>query len=750
MIEEKDSVSQERSEQESRAVLDSDREGFSDKEDSEPIVRSDFRDPQYFINRELSWIDFNERVLEEAEDESNPLLERLKFLAIFSSNLDEFFMIRFAGLKEQVDVGVVELAADGLTPAEQIAEISRKVKPLVERQVDCLMNDVLPRLEEEGIRIAKLDTLPDEEKERLHEYFNLEVLPLLTPLGVDPGRPFPHLQNRSLNLGFVIRQSSELARGTTLHFAVVQLPGVLERFLPVDKSADGWTYLLLEDLVTKHADALFPGMEVVSATTFRVTRDADIEIAEEEADDLLKVMEEQIRRRKWGKAVRLQVDSAIQPEVREMLVDSLDVDPDDIYETRGIGNIVDFMSFLKIDRRDLKDPPFTGRTLSSFKDEDRSIFSVIRSGNILLHHPFDSFSAVVDFIKGAAVDPKVLGIKQTLYRTGNDSPIVEALIKAAENGKQVTALVELKARFDEEKNIEWAKRLEQAGVHVVYGLVGLKTHSKVLMVVRKDDTGLPRIYLHMSTGNYNPSTARLYTDMGLFTADPDLGYDAINLFNYLTGYSANVNWRKAVMAPLNLRKRTIEMIRREIEKSTPENPGRIIAKMNSLVDAQIIRELYAASQAGVRIDLLIRGICCLRPGMPGISENITVRSIVGRFLEHTRIVYFANGGDEEIYLTSADWMPRNLNRRVEMMFPVEAEENRDQIRSILELYLADTRKARELQADGSYLRVTPDEGEESFSAQEALLTLTAEQIRGDARNAQLIPRAVRNRLTIKE
>ncbi len=715
---------------------------------SVPIVRSDFRDPQYFINRELSWIDFNERVLEEAEDRSNPLLERLKFLAIFSSNLDEFFMIRFAGLKEQVSVGVVELAADGLTPAEQIAEISRKVKPLVERQVDCLMNDVLPGLEAEGIRMARLESLPEEEQARLHEYFAQEVLPLLTPLGVDPGRPFPHLQNRSLNIGFVIRQEAELARGTTLHFAVVQLPGVLDRFISVNKSEPGYTFLLLEELVKKHAYALFPGMEIVSETTFRVTRDADIEIAEEEADDLLKVMEEQIRRRKWGKAVRLQVDAGIQPDVREMLVDSLDVDRDDVYETRGIGNIVDFMNLLKIDRRDLKDPPFTGRSLASFKDEDRSIFSVIRSGNILLHHPFDSFSAVVDFIKGAAADPKVLGIKQTLYRTGNDSPIVEALIKAAENGKQVTALVELKARFDEEKNIEWAKRLEQAGVHVVYGLVGLKTHSKVLMVVRKDDTGLPRIYLHMSTGNYNPSTARLYTDMGLFTADPDLGYDAINLFNYLTGYSANVNWRKVVMAPLNLRKRTIELIRREVEKSTPEKPGHIIAKMNSLVDPEIIRELYAASQAGIQIELLIRGICCLRPGLPGISETITVRSVVGRFLEHTRIVYFGNGGEEEIYLTSADWMPRNLNRRVEMMFPVEEKENREQIVSILALYLADTRKARELQADGSYLRVQPEEGEESFSAQETLLMMTAEQIRDDARDAQLIPRAVRNRLKL--
>ncbi len=725
-------------------------EGVEQSDEAGAQVRTDFRDPQYFINRELSWIDFNERVLEEAEDESNPLLERLKFIAIFSSNLDEFFMIRVAGLKEQVSVGVVELAADGLTPAEQLSAMSAKLKPLVKRQVDCLTDHVLPALAAEGIALKSLETLDPGEQERLHEYFMLEVLPLLTPLGVDPGRPFPHLLNRSLNVGFMIRQKEHGSQGSGHHFAVVQLPGVLDRFIPVDQSGPGQSFLALEELVQAHANALFPGMEIVSSTSFRVTRDADIEIAEEEADDLLKVMEEQIRRRKWGKAVRLQVDEGIEPDVRQMLIESLEVEEGDLYETRGIGNLADFMSWLKIDRRDLKDPPFTGRSLSSFRDDERSIFSVIRSGNILLHHPFDSFSAVVDFIKGAAADPKVLGIKQTLYRTGSDSPIVEALIKAAENGKQVTALVELKARFDEEKNIEWAKRLEQAGVHVVYGLVGLKTHSKILMVVRKDDTGLPRIYLHMSTGNYNPATARLYTDMGLFTADPDMGYDAINLFNYLTGYSANVNWRKLTMAPLNLRSRAVQLIQREVEKSTPEKPGRIIAKLNSLVDAAIIRELYAASQAGVEIDLLIRGVCCLRPGLPGISDNIRVTSIVGRFLEHTRILYFQNGGDEEIFLTSADWMPRNLNRRVETMFPVEEESNKEQIKVVLQLYLSDTRKARRLTASGEYVRVAPREGEEPFSAQETLLGMTADQIRGDTRNAQLIPRAVRKGQKVKD
>lgn len=711
----------------------------------DPIVRTDFRNPQYFINRELSWIDFNERVLEEAEDVAHPLLERLKFLSIFSSNLDEFFMIRVAGLKEQVSVGVVELAADGLTPQEQLNEIRLKLRPLLERQGRILLDDVLPKLSDAGVEFHSLQDLPADEHERLQTYFMQEVLPVLTPLGVDPGRPFPHLLNRNLNIGFVVRDRTFQPKEGDYHFAVVQMPAVLGRFIPVLSDRPGFHFTLIEELVEAHADALFPGLEVISGNTFRVTRDADIEVAEEEADDLLKVMEEQVRRRKWGKAVRLEVDEKMPPDIREILMESLDLQEDDLYETFGPGNIADFMALQKLDIRELKDVPFTSRTLRSFRDEDRSIFSVIRTGNILLHHPFDSFSAVVDFIKAAARDPKVLGIKQTLYRTGNDSPIVDALITAAENGKQVTALVELKARFDEEKNIEWAKRLEQAGVHVVYGLVGLKTHCKIAMVVRKEDTGLPRIYLHMSTGNYNPVTARLYTDMGMFTADPDMGYDAINLFNYLTGYSSRIEWRKLVMAPLNLRSRTVELIRREVERHTPEQPGRIIAKMNSLVDQEIIRELYAASQKGVEIDLMIRGICCLRPGLEGISDNIRVTSIVGRFLEHTRIMYFRNGGDEEIYLSSADWMPRNLNRRVENMFPVEEPDNMRLLKEILDIYLRDNQKTRVLNADGTYTRRQPGAGEVPFNAQEELIILTGEQIRQETRSAHLKLRAVRKK-----
>lgn len=711
--------------------------------EEQAVVRTDFRNPQYYINRELSWIDFNERVLEEAEDRSHPLLERLKFLAIFSSNLDEFFMIRVAGLREQVSVGVVELASDGLTPQEQLFEISRKVRPLLARQSSILLDDVLPKLEESGVSIHSLTSLPESEQARLKEYFMQEVLPVLTPLGVDPGRPFPHLLNRNLNIGFVVRDKTFRSHPGDYHFAVVQMPNVLGRFIPVLTDEPGYHFLLIEELVEDNAEFLFPGLEVVSGNTFRVTRDADIEIAEEEADDLLKMMEEQVRRRKWGKAVRLEFDEAMPERIRGLLKESLDLTDDDLFETRGPGNIVDFMTLLKLDIRELKDTPFTSRALHSFSDEDRSIFSVIRSGNIILHHPFDSFSAVVDFIKAAARDPKVLAIKQTLYRTGSDSPIVDALITAAEQGKQVTALVELKARFDEEKNIEWAKHLEQAGVHVVYGLVGLKTHSKIAMVVRKDDTGLPRIYLHLSTGNYNPATARLYTDIGMFTADPDMGYDAINLFNYLTGYSSRIEWRKLVMAPLYLREGTVQLIRREIEKHTPEQPGRIIAKMNSLVDTGIIRELYAASQAGVQVDLMIRGICCLRPGLEGISENIRVTSLVGRFLEHSRIMYFRNGGEEEIYLSSADWMPRNLNRRVETMFPVEEPDNKRLLKEILDIYMRDNLKTRELQPDGSYVRLGPGPGDEPFSAQEALIELTSNRIRQDASTAHLKPRALR-------
>lgn len=690
--------------------------------DSSSIVVSDFRHPQYYINRELSWIDFNERVLEEAEDAGNPLLERLKFLVIFSTNLDEFFMIRVAGLKEQASVGVVELAPDGLTPLEQIKAISERLRPLIERQNRTLLEEVLPELARAGIVHHRLSELEEEEKSRLAEYFMVEVLPVLTPLAIDPGHPFPHLLNRSLNLAILVRDPRKHFNENEFHFAVVQVPGVLGRFIRVHSNQPGDQFVLLEEIIAANASALFQGLDVVASYPFRVTRDADIEIAEDEAEDLLTMMEEQVRARKWGEAVRLEVDARMPQNVRAILMDSLELEPIDVYEVAGPRSIVDFMALYRLDYRDLKDRPFNSRVLESFRDDERSVFSVIRSGNILLHHPFDSFSTVVDFLVAAARDPKVLAIKQTLYRSGGDSAIVSALMEAAERGKQVTALVELKARFDEENNIVWARQLEQAGVHVVYGLIGLKTHCKLAMVVRKDDTGSLRTYLHLSTGNYNPTTARLYTDVGYLTADPDFGSDAVNLFNYLTGYGSPTDWRRLVMAPINLRAHILAMIQREAELHSPTSPGRIIVKMNALVDGEIIRALYAASQTGVKIDLLVRGICCLRPGLPGVSENIRVTSIVGRFLEHSRIFYYRNGGDEEIYLGSADWMPRNLNRRVEIVFPVVDAESKQRLKQTLDIYLSDTVKARRLLPDGTYERCRPSGGTEPINSQEMLLS----------------------------
>lgn len=684
-------------------------------------VASDFRHPQYFINRELSWIDFNERVLEEAEDESNPLLERLKFLVIFSTNLDEFFMIRVAGLKEQASVGVVELAPDGLTPTEQIRAISDRLRPLIVRQSTALLQRVLPALAESGIVLHRFADLAIEEKKRLKEYFSTEVLPVLTPLAIDPGHPFPHLLNRSLNLALVVRDARKHVHEGDFHFAVVQVPSVLGRFIRLDPSSSNDQYVLLEEIIAANASALFPGLDVIASYHFRVTRDADIEISEDEAEDLMTMMEQQVRARKWGEAVRLEVDDRMPRNVRDILMTSLELEPIDVYEVEGPRSIVDFMALYRLEYRELKDRPFNSRVLESFRDEERSVFSVIRGGNILLHHPFDSFSNVVDFLVAAARDPKVLAIKQTLYRSGGDSAIVSALMEAAELGKHVTALVELKARFDEENNIVWARRLEQAGVHVVYGLIGLKTHCKLAMVVRKDDTGSLRTYLHLSTGNYNPTTARLYTDVGYITADGDFAADAVNLFNYLTGYGSPSEWRRLVMAPFNLRAHILQMIQREIDLHTTASPGRIIVKMNALVDDEIIRALYHASQTGVRIDLLIRGICCLRPGLSGISENIRVTSIVGRFLEHSRIFYYRNGGDEEIYLGSADWMPRNLNRRVEVVFPVIDTESKAKLKQTLNIYLADSSKARQLLSDGSYVRCLPPAGEDPVNSQEVLL-----------------------------
>jgi polyphosphate kinase len=687
----------------------------------------DLSAPEYYINRELSWIEFNRRVLEEAEDTSNPLLERLKFLAIFSSNLDEFFMVRVAGLKEQMDAGVVNLANDGMSAQDQLIAIRQRLLPLIQKQSALLTRDVLPALAQEGVVIHPFSQLNARDRNYLEEYFLQKIFPLLTPLAIDSGHPFPQVLNRSLNLLFVVEdhRADDEKRA-----AVLQLPSVLSRFIPL-KRRTGYHFVLMEEVIQAYSDELFPGLSVLESYAFRVSRDADIAIAEDEASDLLTEMEEQVRQRRWGAAVRLEVDERTPEHLRELLMNLLDLTKEDVYAVNGPRNITDFMLLTSIDARSLKFPSYSTRTLARFQVESAGanaaasaalIFHTIRQQDVFIHHPFDSFTNhTVRFMNAAAEDPAVLAIKITLYRAGGKSPVVEALMKAAQNGKQVTAFVELKARFDEENNILWAKELERAGVHVVYGLVGLKTHAKIAMVVRKEEEEKIRTYVHLSTGNYNQTTARIYTDMAYFTAREDFAQDAINLFNYLTGYSQCKDWKRFAVAPITLRETLLDLIRRETELHSNDNPGEIVAKLNALVDETMIKALYRASQKGVKIRLLVRGVCCLRPGLPGVSENIEVRSIVGRFLEHSRILYFRNGGKEEIYLSSADWMPRNLYRRVETLFPVLEASAVRQIKHILSVYWSDTAKARRLNPEGVYTHIRPAPGEEAFNAQQHFL-----------------------------
>jgi polyphosphate kinase len=679
----------------------------------------DLTAPEYSINRELSWIEFNRRVLEEADDQTNPLLERLKFLAIFSSNLDEFFMVRVAGLKEQLDAGVVKLAQDGMSAQEQLQDIRNLLLPLIQRQSHLLTKEVLPALAEEGVVIHPYAQLNSRDKNFLEEYFYEKIFPLLTPLAIDAGHPFPQVLNRSLNLLFVVEDNTSEAERRA---AVLQVPGVLPRFIRI-KRRTGHHFVLMEEVIQAHSDALFPGLTMRESYTFRVSRDADIAIAEDEASDLLTEMEEQVRQRRWGAAVRLEIDERTPEHLRELLMNLLDLTKDDVYAVSGPRNIVDFMTLTGLDIRPLKYVSYSTRTTPRFQsDTPSALFHSIRQQDMMIHHPFDSFTNhTVRFMMAAAEDPAVLAIKITLYRAGGKSPVVEALTKAAQNGKQVTAFVELKARFDEENNIIWAKELERSGVHVVYGLVGLKTHAKMAMVVRREEEDKIRTYIHLSTGNYNQTTARIYTDLAYFTAREDFASDAINLFNYLTGYSQCRDWKEFAVAPLTLRDSIIELIRRETEMHTPENPSEIVVKLNALVDETLIRTLYRASQKGVKVRLLVRGVCCLRPGMPGVSENIEVRSIVGRFLEHSRILYLRNGGEEEIYLSSADWMPRNLYRRVEVMFPVLEPSAKRQVKHILSVYWRDNVKARRLSPEGVYTKLHPAEGEEPFNAQQHFL-----------------------------
>jgi polyphosphate kinase len=685
-----------------------------------------FLQRQLLFNREVSWLEFNRRVLEEALDRSQPLLERLKFLSIFSTNLDEFFMIRVSGLKEQVDEGITDLSPDGLTAAAQLKQISERLRPLVEVQVKCLKDDILPELAAEGIVLTPYRTLSDKERRGLSTYFMENVFPVLTPQAVDPSHPFPYISNLSLNLGVMIEpaaESSEIAPATNMlqpRFARVKVPPIVPRLVPVGDS--GMEFTFLEELIAANINILFPGMQVGESHVFRVTRDADIEIREDEANDLLRMMEVELRKRRFGTAVRLEVSSTMPGEMVRYLAGSLNLTADDVYTVDGPLNVPDLMALYRLDRPEMKDKPFVASVPAPLRSGE-VIFDVIKQQDVLVHHPYNTFSTVVDFINTAAVDPDVLAIKMTLYRTGRDSPIVRALIEASERGKQVAVLVELKARFDEESNIQWARQLERAGVHVVYGLLGLKTHCKLALVVRREGGALRR-YVHIGTGNYNPATARLYTDLGLFTSNDQIGADATELFNYLTGFSRQSAYRKLLVAPVNLRDRFLALIEREMEHQKEGRTARILAKINSLTDTKMIRALYEASQAGVPIDLIVRGVCSLRPGVPGLSDTVKVTSVVGRFLEHSRIFYFANGGEEDIFIGSADWMMRNLDRRVELVVPIDDPRLKKHVKEeILDLCLLDNVKSRSLQSDGQYHRIRAGDGDTAVDSQTQFLGL---------------------------
>ena len=658
-------------------------------------------DPSLYFNRELSLLEFQRRVLDEARDERNKLLERVKFLSIVSSNLDEFFMVRNAALKQKLRAGSQDLSIDGKTVAQQLAAVRTRVGGLLKEIYDCFQKQLIPELARAGIRIVTWDSLDERERGALTAYYNETVFPVLTPLAVDPGRPFPHISNLSMNLAVVLTES-----GGREHFARLKVPERLPQLVNVPalrvqrKGSPVRKFVWIEDLIAANLQSLFPGLEIVESHPFHVTRDAEVAIKELESDDLLETVEEAVWRRRFHKPVRLQTDSGISERVLDILVENLEVDPTDVFKVRGPIDLARLRQLPALDRPELSDAPFEPFIPDAFSPQsDEDMFAVIRREDQLLHHPYDSFQPVVELLRKAAVDPDVLAIKMTLYRVGSNSPIVKALLDAIEHGKQVAVLVELKARFDEESNIEWARALEREGVHVVYGLVGLKVHCKIALIVRREADGIRR-YVHLGTGNYNPATARLYTDLSLFTANEEIGSDASDLFNQLTGYSHKADFRRLLVAPLILRARLADLIRRETALG---NRGHLIFKTNALEDKETIKLLYEASRAGVKVELIVRGLCCLRPGLPGVSENITVRSIVGRFLEHSRIYYFGNDGDEEIYSGSADLMPRNLDRRVELLFPVLNQKIMRYLKDVvIDKYLADTRKARFAKSDGTY------------------------------------------------
>jgi polyphosphate kinase len=683
-------------------------------------------DPSLYINRELSWLEFNRRVLEEAQDSRVPLLERLKFIAIVSSNLDEFFMVRVGGLQQKIQAGIIRgSGADRIPPREQLERIEVTVRKLVAEQYRVLTSELLPALEAEGIVIRSEKDLTDADRKRLREHFRREIFPVLTPLAIDPGHPFPHLLNKSLNLAVLLKRPSDEER----LLAVVQAPAVLNRFLqlPTEK---GHVFVPLETMIRLHLDDLFPGLGIERATAFRVTRDSEYEIDDDEVEDLLKTIEEYVRRRRRGDAVRLEIEAGGPPEVEQLLMNALELEPINLESVTGLLDLTGlFQIYALPGYPHLRDPQFLPQPVPEFSVAP-SVWAAIRSRDILVHHPYDSFTPVVDFIEAAATDERVLAIKQTLYRTSSDSPVVRALQRAADNGKQVTAVIELKARLDEERNILWARELEKSGVHVVFGFIGLKTHCKVALVVRREDDGGIRRYVHLATGNYNPQTARVYTDLGFFTCNPDFCEDASALFNYLTGYGELPAWRKLVVAPSRMQAFFVERIEQEISHQQKGKGGRIIAKLNGLLEPVIVQALYRASQAGVKIDIICRGICALRPGLPGISETIRVTSIVDRFLEHSRVYYFGNGGDPQVYIGSADWMDRNLSRRVEVVWPVEQPDLKTRlIDEVLATSLADNTKARVLLPDGSYRRVAPDNGQPPVRSQERFLELAAASAR---------------------
>ena len=687
-------------------------------------TKSPYSKPEYFYNRELSWLLFNRRVLEEAKDSSLPLFDRLKFLSITSSNLDEFFMIRVASLKDMVQVKYNKKDISGMTPAEQLAAINERTHLFVKDQYDIFNRSLIPALEKEGVHVlSHYENLSEKQFKYVDRYFTDEVYPVLTPMAVDSSRPFPLIRNKTLNIGAILRMKKDKAAGGQFRdlylshgnkkkgadsndtdFATVQVPSVLPRFVEIPSEQKGEkTFILLEQIIEKNIGKLFVNYEIESVFPYRIMRNADLSIEEDEAADLLIEIERQLKKRQWGQAIRLEVEDGMDKRLLKKLRQELKIKEEDIFKINGPLDLTFLMKLSGLEGYDkLRTPKYTPQPAKWLNGEDH-LFDQIRDHDVLLHHPYETFDPVVDFVKQASKDPNVLAIKQTLYRVSSHSPIIASLAAAAENGKQVTVLVELKARFDEENNIIWARKLEQAGCHVIYGLVGLKTHSKITLVVRKEEDGIRR-YVHLGTGNYNDSTAKLYTDMGLLTCRKAIGEDATAVFNMLSGYSEPAFWNKLAIAPIRLRDRFTQLINREKEFAKKGKKAFIRAKMNSLCDAGIISSLYEAAAAGVKIELVVRGICCLKTGMPGISENITVRSIVGDFLEHSRIFHFYNNGFEEVYMGSADWMPRNLDKRVEILFPVEDDALKAEVIHILDIQLADNEKARILQKNGTYRR----------------------------------------------